>query len=296
MSNVLGLEKFGLGKVQLGNIFEEDEKKADSRDTTAGEQQSGGAPTPPAHDEIEFLLAKTYTCPVCDTTFRSRQVKTGRARRLQPDFDLRPRCQDIDVNKYDVTACPKCGYAALNRNFEHITQGQVKLVRQEVSNKFRPSGTVNLNEPLEPYTYQEAIERYQLALFCTVAKKGKTSEKAYILLKLAWLNRGLAEMYEAKGESGSEEYVEAREHEAAYYTEAFDGMVKAVATENFPMCGMDEHTVNILMAGMAYKLEKYDIASKLVSTVIVSRTAPSAAKERAQKLKDEIILKLHNTQ
>lgn len=288
MSNVLGLEKFGLGKVKLDNIFEEGEKKAEQPREAVVEEK----PAKPAHNEIEFLLPKACKCPVCDTSFRTRQVKTGRARRMQPDFDLRPRFHDIDTNKYDVTACPKCGYAALNRNFEHISPGQIKMVRQEVSNKFRPSGPVNPNEPLEPYTYQEAIERYQLALFCTVAKKGKTSEKAYILLKLAWLNRGLAEMLEEKGESGSEEYVEAREQEAAYYSEAYEGMIKAVASENFPMCGMDESTVNILMAGMAFKLEKYDVASKLVSTVIVSRTAPSAAKERAQNLKDEILLKL----
>lgn len=288
MSNVLGLEKFGLGKVKIDDIFEEGEKKTEQPREAVVEEQ----PVKPAHDEIEFLLPKACKCPVCDTSFRTRQVKTGRARRMQPDFDLRPRFHDIDTNKYDVTACPKCGYAALNRNFEHITPGQIKLVRQEVSNKFRPSGPVNPNEPLEPYTYQEAIERYQLALFCTVAKKGKTSEKAYILLKLAWLNRGLAEMLEGKGESGSEEYVEAREQEAAYYSEAYEGMIKAVASENFPMCGMDESTVNILMAGMAFKLEKYDVASKLVSTVIVSRTAPAAAKERAQNLKDEILLKL----
>lgn len=286
MGNVFGLEKFGLGKVSVDNIFEE-EKKAETP-----EVQPEEAPVKSGPSEIEFLLPKSCKCPVCDTSFRTRQVKTGRARRMQPDFDLRPRFQDIDTNKYDVTACPKCGYAALNRNFEHITLGQIKLIRQEVSTKFRPAGPVNLNEPLEPYTYQEAIERYQLALFCTVVKKGKTSEKAYILLKLAWLNRGLAEMLEAKGESGSEEYVEAREQEASYYSEAYEGMVKAVASENFPMCGMDESTVNILMAGMAFKLEKYDVASKLVSTVIVSHTAPSAAKERAQNLKEEILLKM----
>ncbi len=286
MGNVFGLEKFGLGKVSVDDIFEE-EKKAETTEVPPEE-----APVKSGPNEIEFLLPKACRCPVCDTSFRTRQVKTGRARRMQPDFDLRPRCQDIDINKYDVTACPKCGYAALNRNFEHITPGQIKLIRQEVGTKFRPSGPVNPNEPLEPYTYQEAIERYQLALFCTVVKKGKTSEKAYILLKLAWLNRGLAEMLEEKGESGSEEYVEAREQEASYYSDAYEGMVKAVASENFPMCGMDESTVNILMAGMAFKLEKYDVASKLVAAVIVSRTAPSAAKERAQNLKEEILLKM----
>lgn len=286
MGILSGLEKFGFGKVSTEELKEAGKKEVVEREEVKEE------PKEITHSEIEFLLAKTTRCPVCDTVFKERTIKTGRVRRLQPDFDLRPRFQDIDTNKYDVTACPRCGYAALTRNFDHISQGQIKLIRQDICSKYHPDGAADLNAPLEPYTYDEAISRYQLALLNTVAKHGKTSERAYLLLKLSWLNRGYAEELEAKGETGSEAYVTARQQENEFYIEAYDEMVKAVATENFPMCGMDESTVNILLAGMSYKLEKYDVASKLVGTVLTSKTASSAAKDRAMNLKEEILARL----
>ena len=43
-----------------------------------------------AEKEAEYLFDKNVECPVCDSTFRTRVVKTGRVRRLESDFDLRP--------------------------------------------------------------------------------------------------------------------------------------------------------------------------------------------------------------
>ena len=59
--------------------------------------------------EEEFLLAKTVRCKVCDQVFKTKVVKNGRVKRLEPDQDLRPRFQYIDTLKYDVTSCPNCG-------------------------------------------------------------------------------------------------------------------------------------------------------------------------------------------
>lgn len=69
--------------------------------------------------------------------------------------------------------------------------------------------------------------------------------------------------------------------------------MKAIASENFPMCGMEESTVNLLMANMAFRLEKYDIASRFVSMILTSHVASRPAKDRAMNLKEEIIQKLH---
>ena len=60
---------------------------------------------------------------------------------------------------------------------------------------------------------------------------------------------------------------ECRKEEATYYEQAYEGFLKAIASENFPMCGMEESTVNLLMANMAYKLGKVDIASRFISIV-----------------------------
>ena len=282
-----GLEKFGLEQMDTTNLFE-DEKKP-----KAEQQGQADAPKEEKHLETEFLLLKSIRCPVCDHVFRTRLVKTGRVKRLEPDFDLRPRFAYIDTNKYDVSSCPKCGYTAINRYFSHITSGQVKLIDQGVHSKFKANTLVNAEDALEAYTYEEAIEYCKLALYCTMVKRGSTSEKAYECLKLSWLYRGWREKLESEGTNDRELLSNVKEEEDAYYKQAYEGFMKAIASESFPMCGMEESTVNILLANMAFKLEKYDVSSKLVSAILTSRVASRSVKDRAMTLKEEIIKKLH---
>lgn len=287
MGLLSGLEKFGLEQMDTTNLFE-DEKKP-----KAEQQGQADAPKEEKHLETEFLLLKSIRCPVCDHVFRTRLVKTGRVKRLEPDFDLRPRFAYIDTNKYDVSSCPKCGYTAINRYFSHITSGQVKLIDQGVHSKFKANTLVNAEDALEAYTYEEAIEYCKLALYCTMVKKGSTSEKAYECLKLSWLYRGWREKLESEGTNDRELLSNVKAEEDAYYKQAFEGFMKAIASESFPMCGMEESTVNILLANMAFKLEKYDVSSKLVSAILASRVASRSVKDRAMTLKEEIIKKLH---
>ena len=287
MGLLSGLEKFGLEQMDTTNLFE-DEKKP-----KAEQQGQADAPKEEKHLETEFLLLKSIRCPVCDHVFRTRLVKTGRVKRLEPDFDLRPRFAYIDTNKYDVSSCPKCGYTAINRYFSHITSGQVKLIDQGVHSKFKANTLVNAEDVLEAYTYEEAIEYCKLALYCTMVKRGSTSEKAYECLKLSWLYRGWREKLESEGTNDRELLSNVKEEEDAYYKQAFEGFMKAIASESFPMCGMEESTVNILLANMAFKLEKYDASSKLVSAILASRVASRSVKDRAMTLKEEIIKKLH---
>lgn len=286
MGLLSGLEKFGLEQMDTTNLFE-DEKKP-----KAEQQGQADAPKEEKHLETEFLLLKSIRCPVCDHVFRTRLVKTGRVKRLEPDFDLRPRFAYIDTNKYDVSSCPKCGYTAINRYFSHITSGQVKLIDQGVHSKFKANTLVNAEDVLEAYTYEEAIEYCKLALYCTMVKRGSTSEKAYECLKLSWLYRGWREKLESEGTNDRELLSNVKEEEDAYYKQAYEGFMKAIASESFPMCGMEESTVNIL-ANMAFKLEKYDASSKLVSAILASRVASRSVKDRAMTLKEEIIKKLH---
>ena len=287
MGLLSGLEKFGLEQMDTTNLFE-DEKKP-----KAEQQGQADAPKEEKHLETEFLLLKSIRCPVCDHVFRTRLVKTGRVKRLEPDFDLRPRFAYIDTNKYDVSSCPKCGYTAINRYFSHITSGQVKLIDQGVHSKFKANTLVNAEDALEAYTYEEAIEYCKLALYCTMVKKGSTSEKAYECLKLSWLYRGWREKLESEGTNDRELLSNVKAEEDAYYKQAYEGFMKAIASESFPMCGMEESTVNILLANMAFKLEKYDVSSKLVSAILTSRVASRSVKDRAMTLKEEIMKKLH---
>lgn len=285
MDNLLsGLGKFGLDEKVTTNIFEDDSSA--KKVTDADGKLVASEPA-----EEDFLLKKSIRCPVCDGVFRTLMVKSGRAKRLEPDLDLRPKYQYIDTNKYDVASCPSCGYTALHRYWSHLSSLQLKMINEGIRSKFK-AAPVEEKEEIVPWTYDEAIEKYKLALYTTLVKKGKTSEKAYECLKIAWLCRGKAEMLEAEDkEKNKEAILAANKEESAFYKQAFDGFVKAMSSENYPMCGMDQNTVDLLIAAMAYKLEKYDYASRFVSSLIISQAVTGNIKNRARDLKEKILEK-----
>ena len=140
--------------------------------------------------EKDFLFQKKVRCAVCGEEFLEKVVRTARLRRLQPDFDLRPRFRDIDTIKYDVYSCPHCGYTALSRYFEPLTKGQVQLILENISANFTPPQ----ESAPEIYDYDTALARYEQALKCSTVKRAWTSELAYTCLKLSWLCRSMGEV------------------------------------------------------------------------------------------------------
>lgn len=280
-----GLEKFGLGSLKVKNLFEEEEKKEDPR-----KKVEVVKPTLEEMKEEDFLLNKKIHCPVCDFDFQTKAVKASKARRIGADRDLRPRFVGVDTIKYDVCACPKCGYSAMNRFFPHLSSLQIKLLKENVMLKFK--GSEKAEAPAF-YTYEEAIEKYKLSLLCTVVKKGKTSEKAYACLKLSWLCRGKLEELDGQGaDKNSDIYKKYVAEEKEYYEQAYEGLTKAISSENYPICGMDQHTLDLLLAEMAFMLEKYEDASKMVSRLLTSQTCKGSIKDKAHDLKEEIVAKL----
>lgn len=278
MNLFAGLEKFGLKAEGTTNLFEEEKKAVNDK----GEKKEE-IPT-----EDSFLLDKAIRCTVCDKVFKTKMIKNGRIKRMEPDFDLRPRFEYIDTLKYDIASCPFCGYTAMNRYFEHLTSGQIKLIKESVCVNFKASGS---DEPVL-LDYDMAIERYKLALFNTIAKKGKTSEKAYTCLKIAWLYRGKGESLDPAKKETEEQKKECKEQEEAFYQQAYEGFMKAVSTEMFPMCGMDQCTVDYLLSAMAYHFKKYDVASKCIARIQGSASASKKMKDRAYDLKEEIVAQI----
>ncbi len=275
-----GLEKFGLKSTESMQLFE-DEKKEDKKENEARAEEKIPA-------ESDFLLEKTVHCKVCDHVFKTKVIKSGRVKRLEPDRDLRPRFQYIDTLKYDITSCPACGYTAMNRFYEHITPTQVKLIKEQISSNFKPD-----NKPEKAvYDYDEVIDRYKLSLVNTVVKKGKDSEKAYTCLKIAWLLRGKGETMANDTPEEKAAKAEVQKEEEEFYQQAFEGFMKAISEEMFPMCGMEQSTVDYILAYMAYHFKKYEIASKFLASVLTAPSASRRMKDMALELKEDIIAEL----
>lgn len=282
-----GLADLGLRDLENVDIYEEPERE-EKKQVKAVEEKK-----PIRICEKDLIYEKSWECPVCDKKFTSKTPRTGKSRVLGMDKDLRPLQEGIDIQKYDVVLCPKCGYAALTRYFPYMTSMQSKMVREQISQK------VHLHEYNdEIYSYPQAIERYKLALAAAVVKRVRTSEKAYLCLKLGWVFRGYAESLEA--DSATDEAPglvdEVRNLEEEHLLSAYNGFKEAQLTESFPICGMDETTFDYLMAALGLRFKEYENASKLVAKIITSPSANSRTKDKARELKEELLIELRKKQ
>lgn len=278
MAGILsGLAGLGLGKLEGMDVFAKEDKQEKPK-------QKVKKVTAPVINEKDLIYDKTLQCPVCDNKFTTKIVKTGKAKIIGTDFDLKPRYEGIDPVKYDVQLCPHCGYAALGRYFPAIGTGQAKLIKENISKN------VQLNRYTgETYSYEEAMERYKLCLANAVVKRARTSEKAYICLKTAWLFRGYREELMSDAEQNEAKIEELKKEEENYLQNALDGFAEARSTESSPICGLDEHTVDYLLAQLYFHFKKYDLSARLVSELLTSRTTSSHIKDKARDLKEQIL-------
>lgn len=271
-----GLEQFGLSNLESMDLYEAPKK--------AGE--NGEGKEAPVMQEQDYLFDKSFTCPICDKDFKARTVKIGKVKLLGTDLDLRPKYDQVDLLKYDIIMCPHCGYASLSRFFKFVTSPQAKNIQKAISASFKPQ------EEKETYTYDEALERYKLTLANAIVKQAKPSEKAYICLKTAWLLRGKGEHLDTQAPDYAEQKKQVDAEENEFLHSALEGFLAARQTESFPMCGMDEPTVDYLISVIAMRFEQYDVASRLIAGILTSPTASPRMKEKARMLKEMIVKKI----
>lgn len=269
----------GLGGYDESKILEH-ESITDKKETAVLPEKT------PEELEKEALFDKTIECPVCNLTFKTKCVRAGKTRLEGKDSDLRPIYKNVDPIKYDVITCDRCGYSALNRYFGKLMDRQIKDIKEQIGLKF--SGFDSSSDK-EIFTYDDAITRYQLALVTAIVKKAKSSERAYTCLKYAWVLRGKRQFLTSKKEGiRPEEIRSLYGDELECLKNAYEGFLQAVSTETFPIAGMDENTLNYLLADLARRLGRNEEALRLLSDVITSRTASSRMKDEALKIKELI--------
>ena len=231
--------------------------------------------------EEDIVFQKTYDCPVCYKEFKTLAVRAGKIYSRDMDEDLRPIYKGLDPLKYEAIVCPHCGYAALSRYFDQLMPMQIRYLRESVQSQCK-----GLQYSTDKYSYDEAIGRYKMVLISDEVEAAKNSRKAYTYLKLGWLIRS---KLEHEGETLSEEIKEQLQKEELENIEnAYNKYVLAFSSETFPMSGMDELTLTVLVAELAYKVGKYDESLRTLSKVFENRTAPRRVKDKAYYLKERI--------
>ncbi|MCR5303248.1 MAG: DUF2225 domain-containing protein [Lachnospiraceae bacterium] len=271
-----GLDDLGLGGFESMDLFADNKEKQAAEEKAKKEAVKKNEPK-----EEELVFEKTYECPACGEKFKSLTVRSGKLKAVSQDRDLRWRYKQLEPLKYDVVMCPECGCAALSSEFGKITGKQAKMIKENISANFKPQ-----REKKAVYSYDDALARYKVALANSMVRGVKASEKAFICLKTGWLLRGKAEQLNP-GNLGYEQ-VKAKTlaEEKAFMKNALEGFINARQSESFPMCGMDELTVDYLIAALSVEFGEKDRAMKLLSDILVSRTASERLKNKARDLKD----------
>jgi len=278
MGLLSGLGGMGLGNLEGMSLYE-DPKKPEKKEEVLEE-----APQVKQVKEEDFLFEKSYTCPVCCNEFKSLSVRAGKTKLAGTDLDLRPRYDVIEPLKYDVVMCFKCGCTSLAKYWGPLSPTQRKNLIDMVCRQYKPTR----NSGMAIYTYDEAIERYQMALANAIVRNAKASEKAYICLKAGWLVRTKIENLDETEEDYEKIKAESEALEEEFLKNALEGFIAARSKEMLPMCGMDENTLDYLIAALSYELKEYEQASKIIGKLLVSKTINARIKEKAIDLKDKV--------
>lgn len=272
---LLDFSEFG-AKKKL-SLYEDAEQKS------AGKGAEQKAVKSKEEIELEALFDKSYTCPICDNKLTEKKVRSGKVKLIKSDLMLRATYEQLDPNKYGTVVCHKCGYAALDRYFEGLTQPQKNLIQENVTPTYKDKSA-----PEGVYSYDYALEMHKLALFNAVVKKGRASERAYICLKMAWLCQGKIESLPEDTPDRDAVIAQCQADTKELYKNACEGFTTAIQTEPFPMCGMDDMTVTYLIAALNTEIGEYDIALRMLGEVITNSAVKNNLKDKARDLKDEI--------
>lgn len=236
------------------------------------------------NNEKSLLIDKKYTCPICDKQLHAKAVKSNSAKFVDTMADLRPIHSNINVTKYDAVCCPHCGFAALTKNFGTTTPTQRKLIREKIQSNYKSHEETECDF----YTTEIAISRMKMVLLCTITKDAKDSEVGNVCLKISWLYQDLAdEIPEDDPDAASKKETYLKEAETAAMN-AYERLTNARMHESFPIAGMNESTLDYLLAYFAYKKGEYQTSMRLLSGVITSRSISPRLKDKAQVLKEEV--------
>lgn len=276
MSDIFsGLESMGLGDLSKVDLFH-DKREVKQKVETKEEPEK-------KLSEKDYIYDKNTECACCGFQFKEKTIRPVRMKAKAQDIDLRPKYEELDTLKYSIIACPRCGYAALNKEFSHLSNAQAKMIKEKISLNF-----TGLNQENDIYSYDEAISRSKLALINSIIKRGKVSERAYICLTLGWLTRGKAESLAVEGMEKSKILKQLSTEENDYLTKAAEGFEEALMKEVFPICGLEESTFIYLMSALNYETGRYKESLKYCERILFNRAVSDRIKDKVRRIKEAI--------
>jgi Uncharacterized protein conserved in bacteria len=251
-----GLEDFGFDDVSNIDLYKKEEDKKAEQELEKSEEEKLKS----------YIYDRQVTCPVCESVFKAKSVKTSSYRVIKQDSDLFINYALINPYFYDVWVCNSCGYSAMKNDFNKIRNFQMDAIKQKITSKW--SGK---NYP-DVYDINIAIERYKLSLLNYFVMEAKSSKKAMNCLKLAWMYR----------------IMENHANELVFLNQALEGFNEAYFNEDFPIYGMDKFTCMYLIGELNRRVGNNSESMSWFSKLITTQGVPQKLKDRARDQKDLI--------
>ena len=166
------------------------------------------------------LFLRQYTCPLCDTSFKSYSVRSSAiyVEKREPDFHVLYR--GPSPLYYSIIVCPQCEYAASNTIFSKPLpvpqQQQLAQALKVLKKSDRPDFCGERDAHL-------AMQCFQLAVRTAQLKRVSPGELAGLLLGTVWVAR----------EANEPEIVAVYRREALkYYLEAYNSSSSQIGNMN----------------------------------------------------------------
>ncbi len=220
-------------------------------------------------DISKKILEKKMSCPICHEQFVTPRARMPKIRLHEIDTDLRPYYEGIDVVAYEVVTCPNCGYSAIFKTFDNITEARRQEIADFMKDKYQKKEWPKIVDT------QTAIEKFLLALQCLTPKHSNIGEHAYIYLKMAWLFRvHTREDAKEKEQFCLQKFVECAE--------------QTFAEVRFPILDFEESVFLYLIGEECRRIGDYERAYKYVGKVLLDKNSSDKLRERAKDVRDLI--------
>ncbi len=198
---------------------------------------------------ISTFYQQDTTCPVCQQKFMQTKLRKSACPVEGRDSDFFVRYAGIDANWYSVWVCPHCGYAASDATFAEVRPNEAALIKATLTG--RPAPQLNGERD-----FTAAVQAFNQALSCSLARRAKASALAGLYLKMSWLYRGQNEP----------------SLERAYLDKALEQYIEAYQKEPTPIGKMSALTLTYLVGELSRRVGKYKEAVQYFSMVVADKS------------------------
>ncbi|WP_232223981.1 DUF2225 domain-containing protein [Anoxybacteroides tepidamans] len=165
--------------------------------------------------KMSQLYDRNVVCMACHQQYTTKKIRSRFLRAVKHDTDFCSYYQPEDLNPlfYYVSVCPCCGFAITEEFSSYFPPGTREAIQQNIRTYW------NGKNYSGERTLEQALQTYQIGIYCASMKKERHIVLAGLYMRLAWLYR----TYEMPEQEEQFMRLALKEYTASYSIEDFAG-------------------------------------------------------------------------